>query len=75
MGRWLNEKVPGIRVPAAILDEMERAGPDGEAAKGVEIAARTVRELRNICNGVHLMAIGGEDRLPEILRTAGISAG
>jgi methylenetetrahydrofolate reductase (NADH) len=75
MGRWLNEKVPGIRVPAAILDEMERAGPDGEAAKGVEIAAGTVRELRNICNGVHLMAIGGEDRLPEILRTAGISAG
>ena len=75
MGRWLNEKVPGIQVPAAILDEMERAGADGEAAKGVEIAARTVRELRNICNGVHLMAIGGEDRLPEILRTAGISAG
>jgi len=75
MGRWLNEKVPGIRVPAAILDEMEGAGPDGEAAKGVEIAARTVRELRGICNGVHLMAIGGEDRLPEILRTAGISAG
>ena len=75
MGRWLNEKVPGIRVPAAILDEMERAGPDGEAAKGVEIAARTVRELRNICNGVHLMAIGAENRLPEILRTAGISAG
>jgi methylenetetrahydrofolate reductase (NADH) len=75
MGRWLNEKVPGIRVPAAILDEMERAGPDGEAAKGVEIAARTLRELRSICNGVHLMAIGGEDRLPEILRTAGISAG
>jgi 5,10-methylenetetrahydrofolate reductase len=75
MGRWLNEKVPGIRVPAAILDEMERAGPDGEAAKGVEIAARTVRELRNICNGVHLMAIGAEDRLPEILRTAGVCAG
>jgi 5,10-methylenetetrahydrofolate reductase len=75
MGRWLNEKVPGIQVPAAILDEMERAGADGEAAKGVEIAVRTVRELRNICNGVHLMAIGGEDRLPEILRTAGICAG
>jgi methylenetetrahydrofolate reductase (NADPH) len=75
MGRWLNEKVPGIRVPDAILDEMERAGPDGEAAKGVEIAARTLRELRNICNGVHLMAIGAEDRLPEILRAAGVSAG
>jgi 5,10-methylenetetrahydrofolate reductase len=75
MGAWLNEKVPGIRVPDAILEEMQLAGPGGEAAKGVEIAARTVRQLRNVCNGVHLMAIGWEERLPEILRTAGISAG
>jgi hypothetical protein len=51
---------------------MQTAGPDGEAAKGVEIAARIVRQLRNVCSGAHLMAIGWEDRLPEILRAAGI---
>jgi 5,10-methylenetetrahydrofolate reductase len=72
MGAWLNEKVPGIRVPDAILEEMQTAGPDGEAAKGVEIAARIVRQLGNVCSGAHLMAIGWEDRLPEILRAAGI---
>ena len=74
MGAWLNEKVPGVRVPGALLEEMERAGPEGEAAKGVEIAARTIRELRSICNGVHVMAIGWEQRIPEILRTAGVAA-
>jgi methylenetetrahydrofolate reductase (NADPH) len=74
MAGWLNANVPGIRVPAAILEEMERAGPAGEAAKGVEIAARTIRQLRNICNGVHVMAIGWEDRIPEILSAAGVSA-
>lgn len=73
MGVWLNENVPGIRVPDPLLEEMERAGPDGEAAKGIEIAARTVRELRTICKGVHVMAIGGEQRIPEILRAAGIA--
>ena len=73
MGVWLNENVPGVRVPAALLEEMERAGPDGEAAKGIEIAARTVRELRNICRGVHVMAIGWEQRIPEILAAAGIA--
>jgi 5,10-methylenetetrahydrofolate reductase len=51
---------------------MERAGPDGEAAKGIEIAARTVRELCGICKGVHVMAIGWEQRIPEILSAAGI---
>jgi methylenetetrahydrofolate reductase (NADPH) len=73
MGMWLNTNVPGIHVPSALLEELERAGPEGEAAKGVEIAARTIRRLRNICGGVHVMAIGWEDRIPEILRAAGVS--
>ena len=72
MGMWLNEKVPGVRVPDAILDEMQRAGPDGEAAQGIEIAARTIRELRRVCRGVHVMGIGWEHRIPEILRAAGV---
>jgi methylenetetrahydrofolate reductase (NADPH) len=74
MGVWLNENVPGVRVPAPLLEEMERAGPDGEAAQGIEIAARTVRELRDVCKGVHVMAIGWEQRIPEILAAAGIGA-
>jgi methylenetetrahydrofolate reductase (NADPH) len=74
MGMWLNTNVPGIHVPSTLLEELERAGPEGEAAKGVEIAARTIRRLRNICGGVHVMAIGWEDRIPEILRAAGVSA-
>ena len=57
----------------AALEELEHAGPEGEAAKGVEIAARTIGQLRNICNGVHVMAIGWEERIPEILSAAGVS--
>jgi methylenetetrahydrofolate reductase (NADPH) len=73
MGAWLSANVPGIQVPAALLEELERAGPQGEAAQGVEIAAGTIRRLRNICHGVHVMGIGWEFRIPEILRAAGIS--
>jgi methylenetetrahydrofolate reductase (NADPH) len=72
MGAWLSANVPGIQVPAAVLEELERAGPEDEAAKGVEIAAATIRRLRNICQGVHVMGIGWEFRIPEILRAAGI---
>jgi len=74
MGVWLNANVPGIQVPSALLEELERAGPDGEAPRGIEIAARTIRQLRNICHGVHVMAIGWEHRIPEILGAAGVSA-
>jgi len=65
--------VPGIQVPAALIEELQGAGPQGEAAKGVEIAAATIRQLRNICRGVHVMGIGWELRIPEILQAAGMS--
>ena len=72
MGAWLNANVPGVNVPQALLDEMESAGPDGEAAAGVAIAARIIREARKLCAGVHVMAIGWESRIPEILRASGV---
>jgi len=71
MAVWLNANVPGIRVPAETLEELESAGPEGEAAKGIEIAAKAIRRLRNICAGVHIMAIGWEMKIPEILHAAG----
>jgi 5,10-methylenetetrahydrofolate reductase len=76
MAAWLNEKVPGIRVPEALIQEMEQAGgPEAELEKGIEIAARLVAEVTRVCQGVHVMAIGGEAHIPAILRRSGIRAG
>ena len=72
MGAWLNANVPGIRVPQALLDEMERAGPEGEVAAGIDIAARIIRDVRGLCAGVHVMAIGWERYIPDILRASGV---
>jgi methylenetetrahydrofolate reductase (NADPH) len=71
MARWLNEKIPGIDVPEAIIRDLS-AAPDFEAAS-IELAARTIRELQGISRGVHIMAIGWESRIPEILSRAGCS--
>ncbi len=73
MGAWLNANVPGIRVPDALLEEMSAvAGTDGEIAKGVEIAAGTIRDIRKLCAGVHVMALGWEAHIPAILRASGV---
>ena len=75
MGAWLNANVPGIRVPEALLQEMEAvAGTDHEVAKGVEIAARTIREIRSLCAGVHVMGLGWEHHIPAILQASGLRA-
>ena len=72
MAAWLNANVPGVRVPATLIEELERAGPDGDAAVGIDIAARVIREARTLCAGVHIMAIGWEHRIPEILSASGV---
>ena len=73
MGGWLNGNVPGIRVPESLLQEMQGvAGTDGEVAKGIDIAARTIRDIRGVCAGVHVMGLGWEHHIPEILRGSGL---
>ncbi len=73
MGAWLNANVPGIRVPDALLQEMEPvAGTESEVAKGIDIAARTIREIRSLCAGVHVMGLGWEHHIPAILQASGV---
>lgn len=66
----MNARVPGINVPEAIIQEIGNAG-DGTAAS-LAIAARTIRALDGMCQGLHIMAIGWEAYIPELLRQAGV---
>ncbi len=76
MAKYMAENVPGIFVPPKLIEELASA-PKGQALKkGIEIAAGMIRSLREerLCDGVHVMAIGREDLVPEILQAAGLSA-
>ncbi len=76
MAKYMNENVPGIFVPQDLIDELSKA-PKGEAVnKGIEIAGRTIAILKkeSLCDGVHIMAIGREEVVPQILEVAGLSA-
>ena len=74
MAKYMTENVPGIFVPQDMIDELA-AAPKGEAlAKGIEIAGRMIAALKKnlICDGVHIMAIGKEDLVPDIMAAAGL---
>jgi 5,10-methylenetetrahydrofolate reductase len=68
--RYMNERIPGIHVPDALIAEIDAAS-DKEAAS-VAIAARIIREVRPMCRGVHMMAMGWEHLIPEALKQAGV---
>ena len=68
---FINRVVPGANIPQAVIDRLA-AAPD-PAAEGIAIAAEQVASYSQIAQGVHLMAIKAEERIPEILRQAGFS--
>ncbi|MBI5454861.1 MAG: methylenetetrahydrofolate reductase [Deltaproteobacteria bacterium] len=68
MANYLNANVPGVHVPQNLIDELEGA-PD-QLEKGIEIAARQVRELKKFCHGAHIMAIGQEESVVRIIEGA-----
>ena len=73
MAKFMNNNVAGIHVPDEMIEELKK---DKEKTKagitGVEIAARIIKECRPYCQGVHIMALGWEDKVPELLKQAGI---
>ncbi len=73
MAKFMNNNVAGIHVPQEMIDAL---AADKERAKagitGVEIAASIIRECRPYCQGVHIMALGWESKVPELLKLAGI---
>ncbi|MEE8418563.1 MAG: methylenetetrahydrofolate reductase [Dehalococcoidales bacterium] len=74
MARFMNENVPGIFVPQALIDEMAGAEKGKALQTGIEIAGRMIKAIKeeSICDGVHIMAIGREERVPDILAAAGL---
>jgi 5,10-methylenetetrahydrofolate reductase len=74
MAKYMTENVPGIFVPQQLIDELASA-PKGKALeKGIEIAGRMIAPLKkdSLCDGVHIMAIGREEVVPDILAAAGL---
>ncbi|MBU1741047.1 MAG: methylenetetrahydrofolate reductase, partial [Proteobacteria bacterium] len=74
MARFMNKNVPGVFVPKDLIDEMA-AAPKGQAMQaGIAIAGRMIRRIKDegLCDGVHIMAIGKEEVVPDILAEANL---
>ncbi len=74
MAQYMNANVPGIFVPQPLIDELAGAEKGKAVQKGIEIAGRMIKRLRDehICDGVHIMAIGKEKLVVDILAAAGM---
>jgi len=72
MAKYMNDNVPGIIVPQTIIDELASVEKGKGRQKGIEIAARLIKTIReeNLSHGIHIMAVGNESVVPDILEAA-----
>jgi 5,10-methylenetetrahydrofolate reductase len=74
MAKYMTENVPGIFGLQNLIDELSKVPKESMLTKGIEIAGRTISALKKnaVCDGVHIMAIGREEVVPDILAAAGL---
>jgi methylenetetrahydrofolate reductase (NADPH) len=68
--QFINRNVPGVDIPQHLIDRLAQSSDPLQ--EGVKIAAEQVKLAKDLCQGVHLMAIKREDLIPQILDLAGI---
>ena len=70
MAKFMNENVAGISVPDSIIQEVGETGKEDRRKKAVEIAARIIRQIKPFCQGVHIMPLGWDELIPDIIYEA-----
>jgi len=70
MAKYMNKNVAGVFVPDDLIKEMDQTKDKG--AKSIEIAARLIKELKPLCQGIHIMPIGWDRKVPLVLDAAGL---
>ncbi len=74
MARYMQKNVPGITIPDDMVKRMVAAPKGKGAAEGIKICIETIEQLKEIegVDGVHIMALEWEHRVPEIVEEAGL---
>jgi methylenetetrahydrofolate reductase (NADPH) len=74
MANYMKNLVPGMDVPAELINRMKGVVKKDQASEGIKIAIETIQRLKEMKGiaGIHVMAIEWEERVPEIVEMAGL---
>ncbi len=70
MAKYMNRSVPGVQVPEPIVQRLAEAPKEDRQKVSIEIAAELIRAMKPMCQGAHLMTLGWDHCVPEIIEQA-----
>jgi methylenetetrahydrofolate reductase (NADPH) len=72
MAKFMNANVAGVSVPDSLIEEMAKTEKEDRTKKSVEIAVHIIRQVKPLCQGVHIMPLGWGELVPQIVKEAGL---
>ncbi|MFA6135390.1 MAG: methylenetetrahydrofolate reductase [Phycisphaerae bacterium] len=73
MAKYMNSSVPGVQVPASIIQRLTDASKDDREKVSVDICGELIRDMKHCCQGAHLMTLGWDHCVPAIIQAAGLA--
>ncbi len=70
MARYMNKNVAGVFVPEPLIQELKKA--EDKAQASMNMAIRLIKGAKDLCDGVHIMALGWESKIPPIMDEIGL---
>lgn len=62
---YIDQNIPGVSLPHTVLDRFKH-GTDAREV-GIQVAVETMKALKDVCDGFHLMTVREEELIPEVL--------
>jgi len=74
MARYMKNRVPGMDVPDDVVKRMADTPKEKQPEEGIKICVESIQRLKEVdgVRGFHIMAIEWEEKVPEIVETAGL---
>ncbi len=69
MAKYMNRSVPGVHVPDEIIQKLSEAAKEDREKVSVEISADLIRRMKGMCQGAHLMTLGWDHCVPDIIKS------
>jgi len=72
MARFMTRNIAGVRVPEEMVKHMADTPRRDRRKAAVDLSAGLIREMRDLCQGIHIMPLGWDDLVADIVHAAEI---
>lgn len=73
MAKYMNRGVPGVSVPDSIIQRLTDCSKEDRQKVSIDICGELIRDMKDLCQGAHLMTLGWDHCVPDIIAAAGLA--